>query len=79
MICKKEKKTSSEKSLLRSVLQKSFPKNFSKLKEKYLCDSPFLTLLKVFRPSGLQLYSRKTPALVFQRQPFADPLKNRCS
>ena len=61
---------------LLGVLQKSFPKKFTK---KYLCYSLFLILLKSFRPSGLQLYWRDTPALVFQNQPFVDLLQNRCS
>ena len=52
----KRKKTSCEKWLLGGVLHKSFPKNFSKFTEKYLCDSLFLTLLEVFRSSGLELY-----------------------
>ena len=54
---KKEKKTTScEKWLRGGVLQKSFLENFSKFTEKYLCNSLFLTLLKIFMPSGLQLY-----------------------
>ena len=52
--------------------KKRFPKKFTK---KCL----FLILLKSFRPSGLQLYWRDTPALVFQNQPFVDLLQNRCS
>ena len=44
-----------------------------------LCYSLFLILLKSFRSSGLQLYWRDTPALVFQNQPFVDLLQNRCS
>ena len=52
----RKKRTSCEKWLLGGVLQNSFPKNFSKFTEKYLCDSLFLTLLKVFTPSGLQLF-----------------------
>ena len=55
LISKKGKTTSCEKWLL-GVLQKIFPKNLSKFAGKYLCVSLFLTLLKVFRPSGLQLY-----------------------
>ena len=51
---KRKKTTSCEKWLLGGVLQNSFPKNFSKFTEKYLCDTLFLTLLKVFMPSGLQ-------------------------
>ena len=58
------------------VLQKSFPKKFIK---KYLCYRLFLMLLKSFRLSGLQLYWRDTPALVFQNKPFVDFLQNRCS
>ena len=61
---------------LLGVLQKSFPKKFTK---KYLCYSLFLILLKSFRSSGLQLYWKDTLALVFQNQPFVDLLKNRCS
>ena len=53
---KRKKKTSRQKLLLGGVLHKSFPKNFSKLTKKYLYGSLFLTLLKVFRPSGLKLY-----------------------
>ena len=54
LICKRKKTTSYEKWLLGGVLQNSFPKNFSKFTEKYLCDTLVLTLLKVFMPSGLQ-------------------------
>ena len=61
---------------LLGALQKSFPKKFTK---KYLCYSLFLILLKSFRPSGLQLYWRDIPALVFQNQPFVDLLQNRSS
>ena len=43
-----------------------------------LCYSLFLILLKSFRSSGLQLYWRDTPALVFQNQLFVDLLQNRC-
>ena len=43
--------TSCEKWLL--VLQKNFPKNFTKFTKKYLC-CLFLILLNAFRPSGLQ-------------------------
>ena len=53
---KREKKTLCEKWWLGCVLQKSFPKYFSKFTERHLWGSLFLTLLKVFRPSGLQLY-----------------------
>ena len=76
---KRKKTTSCEKWLLGGVLQNSFSKNFSKFTEKYLCDSIFLTLLKVFTPSGLQLFKRKTSSLGFQNKPFVDPLENRCS
>ena len=72
---KRKKTTSCEKSLL-GVLQNSFPKNFSTFTEKYLCDCLFLTLLKVFAPSSLQLFKRKTPSLRFQSKPFLDPLEN---
>ena len=50
---KRIKTTSYEKWLLGGVLQNSFPKNFSKFTEKYMCDSLLLTLLKVFTLSGL--------------------------
>ena len=53
---KKKKKTSCEKWLLGGVPQKSFPKYFSKFTERHLWGSLFLTLLKVFSSSGLQLY-----------------------
>ena len=59
--------------------KKSFPKNSSKFTKKYLCYSLFLILLKAFRLSGLQLYLRETPALVFQSQPFVDSLQNTYS
>ena len=49
---------------------KTFSKNFSKFTEKYLCDSIFLTLLKVFTLSGLQLFYRKTSSLWLQNKPF---------
>ena len=75
---KRKKTTSWEKRLLGGVLQKSFSKNSSKFTEKNLCDSIFLTLLKVFTPSGLQLFYRKTSWLGLQNKPFLDPLENRC-
>ena len=71
-----KRKTTSYEIWLLGVLQKSFPKKFTK---KYLCHGLFLILLKSFRKSGLQLYWRDTPALVFQNQPFVDLLQNRCS
>ena len=74
---KRKKATSCETWLLGGILQNSFLKNFSEFTEKYLCDSLFLTLLKVFTPSGLQLFYRKTSSL--QSKPFLDPLENRCS
>ena len=52
----KMKKTTREKWLLRGVLQNSFSKNFSTFTEKHLCVSLFLTLIKVFTPSDLQLF-----------------------
>ena len=76
---KRKKTKSCEKWLLGSVLQKCFPRSFTKFTENYLYYSHFLTLLKTFKLSGLQLYSRETPSLVFQNQPFIDPLQNRCS
>ena len=79
LICKKEKTTSWEKWLLGGVLQKSFPKNFTKFTEKYPCYSFFIILLKIFKPPGLQLYWREISALVFQNQSFVDHLQNRCS
>ena len=75
----KRKKTTCEKWFLGDVLQNSFSRNFSKFTEKHLCVSLFLTLLKVFMPSGLQLFKRKTSSLGFQSKPFVDPLENRCS
>ena len=78
-IYKKEKETSFEKWLLQGVLQKSFHKNFTKFREKYLCYSIFLILLRTFRVSGLQLDWRETPALVFQNQLLIDHLQYRCS
>ena len=65
--------------MLGGILQKSFPKNFTKFTEKYLCYSLILILLKAFKPSGLQFYWRVTPVLVFQNKLFVDPLQNRCS
>ena len=53
---KGKKTTSCEKWLLGGVLQNSFSKHFSNFTEKHLCDSLFLTLLKVFTLSGLQLF-----------------------
>ena len=58
---KRKKPISCEKWLLGGVLQKSFSKNFSKFTEKYLCDSIFLTMLKVSTPSGLQLFTERPP------------------
>ena len=69
-------KTASYEMWLLSVLQKKFPKKFTK---KYLCYILFLILLKCFRSLGLQLYWRDTPTLVFQNQPFVDLLQNRGS
>ena len=51
---KRRKITSCEKWLIGAVLQNSFPKKFSKFIENYLCDTLFLTLLKVFTQSDLQ-------------------------
>ena len=48
-----KKATSCKKWLLRGVLEKRFPKNFSKFTVKYKCGSLFLTLLKVCSLSGL--------------------------
>ena len=48
-----KKATSCKKWLLRGVLEKRSPKNFSKFTVKYQCGSLFLTLLKVFSLSGL--------------------------
>ena len=76
---KGKKTTSCEKWLLGGVLRNSFSKNFSKFTEKYLCDRIFLTLLKDFTSSGLQLFSRKISLLGFQNKPFVDLLENRCS
>ena len=76
---KGKKTTSCEKWLLGGVLRNSFSKNFSKFTEKYLCDRIFLTLLKDFTSSGLQLFSRKISWLGFQNKPFVDLLENRCS
>ena len=67
---KRKKTTSCEKWLLWGVLQKSFSNNFSKFPENYLCDSIFLTLLKVFTPSGLQLFYRKTSHWGFRTSHF---------
>ena len=52
----KRKNTTREKWLLGGVLQNSFSKYFSKFTEKHLCVILFLKLLKVFTPSGLQLF-----------------------
>ena len=41
---KRNKTISCEKWLLGGVLQNSFPENFSKFTDKYLCDNLFLTL-----------------------------------
>ena len=57
---KRKKVTSCKKCLLGGVLQNSFPKNFSKL-QRNTCASLFLTLLKVFKPSGLQLFKERPP------------------
>ena len=53
---RKKKTTSCKKWLLGGILQKSYPKNFSKFTKKYPRDSLFLTMLKVFMALGLQLY-----------------------
>ena len=76
---KRKKTTSCEKWLQGGVLQKHFPKTFTKFKVKYLCYSLFLILLRTFTPSGLQLYWKENPALVFQNEPFVDHLQNTCS
>ena len=58
----KGKKTAPcEKWLLGGVLQNSFSKSFSKFAEKYLCNSIFLTLLKVFTPSACTFLKEKLP------------------
>ena len=44
----KKKATLSEMWLLRGVLQRNFPRKFSKFTEKYLCGNLFLTILKFF-------------------------------
>ena len=81
LICKKEKNNiiSCEMWLLEGVPQKIFPKNFTRFTNKCLWYSLFLMLLKTVCPSGLQLYRKETPALVYQNQPFVDHLQNICS
>ena len=76
---KRKKTTSCKKWLLGGVLQNSFPKIFSKFTEKYLYDTLFLTLLKVFTQSGLQHFKRKTSSVEYQSKPFVDSLESRCS
>ena len=76
---KRKKTTSCENWLLEGVLKNSFPKNFSEFTKKYLCDILFLTLLKVFTPSGLQHFQRNTSSMEFQSKPFVDLLENTCS
>ena len=63
---KREKNNIIWEMVARRYFAKNFSKNFSKLTEKYLCDSIFLTLLKVFTSSGLQLFKRKTSSLGFR-------------
>ena len=63
LISKKEKKRTCE--MLGGVLQKNVSKNFTKFTEKYLCERLILTLLNTFRQSGLQLYQREIPTLMF--------------
>ena len=59
---KRKRTTSCEKWLRGGVLQNSFPKNFSKFTEKYLCDSFFLTLLKVFVcPQTCNFFKERPP------------------
>ena len=76
---KRKKNNIMWKMVARRCSAENFSKNFSKFTAKYPCDSIFLTLLKVFTPSGLQLFKRKTFSLEFQNKPFVDPLENRCS
>ena len=75
----KRKKTTTCEKWLSGVLQKRFTKHFTMFTEKYLCYSLFLILLKAFRSSGLQLYWRENPTLVFQNKLFVDSLQNTCS
>ena len=49
-------RTSSEEWLLGGVLQKSFPKNYTKFIEKFLCSLSNTFNIKASKPSGLQLY-----------------------
>ena len=54
----RKKRTSCEKWLLGGVLQNSFPKNFSKFTEKYLCDS-LLHTVKSFHAVRLATFLKK--------------------
>ena len=68
----------------KETLAQVFPVNFSKFlgasssTEHLQWLLLFLMLWNAFRQSGLQLCQRETPVLVFQNQPFVDPLQNRC-
>ena len=55
---KRQKATSCEKWLLGAVLQKSFPKNFSKFTEKYLCEYLSNTV-KSFHAVNLATFLKK--------------------
>ena len=57
---KRKKTTSCEKWLLGGVLQNSFPKNFSKFTEKYLCESLSNTV-KSFHAVRLATFLKKDP------------------
>ena len=74
LICKKKKTTTCEKWLQGVFCKKAFLKISANSQR-----NTFLTLLNAFRPSGLQLLYRESPALVFRNQPFVDPLQSRCS
>ena len=59
---KRKKTTSCEKWLLGGVLQNSFPKNFSKFTEKYLCESLSNTV-KSFHAVRLVTFKKKDQAI----------------
>ena len=57
---KRKKTTSCEKWMLGDVLQNSFPKNFSKFTEKYLCES-LSNVVKSFHAVRLEAFWKKDP------------------
>ena len=77
---KRKKTTTCKKWLLGGVLQNSFPKNFTKSTEKIPVLETLSNTVKSVQATRLAFFLKeRPPTLVFQNQPFVDPLQNRCS